>query len=137
MNPMTEAVDALQEKRVEPRVGARFHLFVHVVESELPALTGRAVAAETIDISRRGMQAAMNQVLPEGTILGIVIATGRPFTMYRLAGIVRWHQDSIDGARLGIEFFNEFGTDYQAWVREFDEIVAWVDFLDSEDPAGG
>lgn len=113
------------EQRTEPRVESHIRFFIHVCECDAdPDLVGTSIACTGVDFSPHGLQLKTEQALPVDTVLNITIGIADPFSMYLLAGEIRWVRTTKTGALMGILLKDREGTDYNEWVDKLYELFS-------------
>jgi hypothetical protein len=110
------------EKRQETRLTAQETLFL---ELSLPNAADQAptmVVCNTIDISANGLQVAMDNTLPAGSIHQLGIELENPPQRFHLVGEVKWcrpHDSS--GYLIGFALYESDDTDIEAWKQAMAE----------------
>ena len=111
------------DKRAEPRISHQVRFFVHIKEcNEDGELVGLSLECDAIDFSKRGMQFSADIELYPRNVLGITIGIGEPFSMYELAGSVRWTLAEKGRYCFGVLLDDRPNTDYEKWELAFSQI---------------
>jgi len=110
------------EKRQETRLTAQETLFL---ELSLPNAADQAptmVVCNTIDISANGLQVAMDNTLPAGSIHQLGIELENPPQRFHLVGEVKWCRPHVSlGYLIGFALYESDDTDIEAWKQAMAE----------------
>ncbi len=108
------------ERRVDERVTqtAAFSLKI-IFTSDNPSLLGKSLYGSTIDVSASGLKLSLQNELPVGSTIDVVITLKGNPRQYFLSGKVRWCKKADDGANyhvgIALQDLINTDTDYKAW----------------------
>ncbi|MFK7828215.1 MAG: PilZ domain-containing protein [Congregibacter sp.] len=120
----------VRENRRFFRLPVETRVFVEI-ESPAPGSLGpgRVSRCETLEVSRGGLRARINEAVSVGAILQIGVELPGKDEPFYLVGQVRWRmQDEIDASLwlIGFEILNAMGSDIEQWestLELMDEVV--------------
>ncbi len=111
----SEALLAPLDRRVHLRALRADRLFVQTRAAETAAR--RTLKCVTADVSRGGLQLAVDEYLAKGEIVELWLNLTGAKRNYYLLGTVRWCRAEDDRFRLGIRLQDAPGTDFKAWRK--------------------
>ena len=110
------------EKRQETRLVAQETLFLELVLPNEANISSRMVVCSTIDISTNGLQVAMDNTLPPGSIHQLGIELENPAQRFHLVAEVKWCRSREDsGYLVGFALYESDATDIEAWKQAMAE----------------
>ena len=111
-----------QDRRSERRIQQQATIFVEIQSGSADGREdANVVLCNSIDLSANGLQLALDQSVPVGSILRLCVDQGPAFTPMYLVGEVRWVRQQ------GVEYFIGFSL-YDA---ENSQINDWKAYIES------
>jgi len=114
------------DERIAPRIEADTTIFVELqAASKVNATAADIVICKTIDLSLAGLQVALDQPVPTGSILRLCLDVSEYDPLFVVAEVV-WQQfNATTGeTHVGFKIRRSNGTDYAAWEAAMAEIFA-------------
>lgn len=111
-----------QNRRGEYRLPAGTLVFVEK-RAATPGRPAELLLCGGVDLSANGLQAMLDEPLPQGAILNLAVDTGPARSPLRLVAEVRWQRAQDGRWAVGFGLFESDDTDIVAWK----ELVAgWL-----------
>ena len=117
---MTAMLDNEEERRENERItqAAAYSLKIIFI-SENPNMLGKSLYGSTIDISASGLGLALDNPLPKGSTIDVIVTLQGSAKQYFLSGKVRWcrenKEDKLHHVGLVLQDLTNTDTDYKAW----------------------
>lgn len=111
-----------QDKRQESRLITQETLFLELSLPNESEQTPKMVVCSTVDISANGLQVAMDDTLPAGSIHQLGIELENPPQRFHLVGEVKWCRPRENsGFLIGFALYESDDTDIEAWKQAMAE----------------
>ena len=106
------------EKRQEFRLTTQETMFLELSLPHESEQTPKMVVCNTVDISANGLQVAMDNMLPAGSIHQLGIELENPSRRFHLVGEVKWCRPrERTGYLIGFALYESDDTDIEAWKQ--------------------
>jgi hypothetical protein len=110
------------EQRQETRLAAQETIFLELALPNESDQAPKMIVCNTVDISANGLQVAMDDTLPQGSIHQLGIELENPPQRFHLVAEVKWcrPRDS-SGFLVGFALYESDDTDIEAWKKAMAE----------------